>query len=156
MNVPQESNAASLLQGLASHAGGHLLAVEAGLRQLDSLLHEAVARLNDNFLALHRALSLQAQEGSDHAACAADIQRYLDGAITALQFQDMASQLIGGIDARVAGVHALLTQAAQQDARGDTQSALAGHIARDSTALAQRLQQPVHQHHMESGAIELF
>jgi hypothetical protein len=86
----------------------------------------------------------------------ADIQRYLDGAITALQFQDMASQLIGGIDARVAGVHALLTQTAKQDARGDTQSALAGYIARDSNALAQRLQQPVHQHHMESGAIELF
>ena len=68
-----------------------------------------------------------------------NVMAQLGGALTALQFQDMASQLIHHTDAR-------LRRCASQ---------LAGHAAHPQTTAAAR-PNPVAQSEMDAGSVELF
>ncbi len=103
----------------------------ADLAQLETLLKLAIEKLAADFISAHGALMLmQALEG--HPECAAlarEACTHLDGALTALQFEDIATQLIAS---------ARRNLNLEQDGPG------AGSNA------------SVTQHHMESGAIELF
>ncbi len=153
-----------LLCGIACHAGSHLAEVEKELTQLDCLLHTAINKLSTSFIALHQASAVQqalleqlAPDESPHAAeIRQQIRQQLDNAITGLQFQDMASQLIGSMDKRLAGLKHMLGEIADQHCEGNSATTLATSIASQSDELARRLCRPVQQQHMECGDIELF
>lgn len=68
-------------------------------------------------------------------------------AVTALQFQDLATQLIGHTDSRLAMIQSM----AQADRPGDE-----GRPPIDAAALARTARNPVSQGGMSSGAVELF
>ena len=157
-DAPVDTN--ELLCGIACHAGSHLAAVENELMQLDSLLQTAISKLNASFIALHQASTAQQaareQRLPGEAPHAAEIRRQLDNAITGLQFQDMASQLIASMDKRLSGIRQMLAAVAEQHCEGDSAVTLASSIASQSDALARRLCRPVQQQHMECGDIELF
>ena len=113
----------------------------AALVQLDTLLKRAVDQLSAEFSAVHHALTQQQTMATEPAcaALAAQACRHLDHALTALQFEDIASQLIASVQREW-----LIVRAAPADAS------------------CPRISQPgishpgVTQHHMESGEIELF
>lgn len=103
----------------------------AALTQLDTLLKLAIEKLVHEFVGAHQALILQ-QSLSREPACAALARQacaHLDGALTALQFEDIASQLIAS---------------AQQ------------HWLASRHAPAACMAPGITQQHMESGEIELF
>ncbi len=104
--------------------------VEADLVQLDILLKEAVAKLSAGFIGAHQALDRQRALGApgECETLAAEACAHLDEALTALQFEDIASQLIGS---------------ARKGLCGGEHRAVAGNLS-------------VPQHHMESGDIEMF
>lgn len=157
-DAAMETNA--LLCGIACHAGTHLVAVESELVQLDCLLQTAINKLSTSFIALHQASTAQqamlAQLSPGEPLHAAEINQQLENAITGLQFQDMASQLIASMDKRIAGLKQMLGAIADQHCEGNSASALATTIASQSEDLARRLCRPVQQQHMDSGDIELF
>ncbi len=105
--------------------------VRADLVQLEILLKLAIEKLSSGFFGAHRALTRQ-QAIDGHPECAAlasEACAHLDSALTALQFEDIANQLI-------ASARRQLQQAQDEPASGRNAS--------------------VTQHHMESGEIELF
>lgn len=150
----------ALLCGIACHAGTHLAAVENELTQLDCLLQTAISKLSASFIALHQASAAQQamleQLSPGETPHLSEMNRQLDNAITGLQFQDMASQLIASMDKRLAGIKQMLGTVAEQHCEGDSASLLATTIASQSDELARRLCHPVKQQHMECGDIELF
>lgn len=108
-------------------------AVRADLVQLEILLKEAIAKLSSGFIGAHEALarqqSLDGDRNPECAALAAEACAHLGSALTALQFEDIAAQLI-------ASAHARLSDGGERPANGRNIS--------------------VPQHHMDSGDIELF
>lgn len=110
-----------------------LATVQADLVQLDMLLKEAIAKLSAGFIGAQSALSHhclhEGQSGPGQLALVQEACAHLDSALTALQFEDIASQLI----------------ASARD-----------HL-RDSGPIPGRgCNRSVPQHHMDSGEIELF
>ncbi len=107
-------------------------ALHDDLAQLEQLLKEAIAKLSASFAGAHEALaSQQALDSHVSPQCAALARRaseHLDSALTALQFEDIASQLIASARRQL----------------GDEGRA-GGAVNRS-----------VPQQHMESGSIELF
>ena len=103
----------------------------ADLVQLEILLKLAIEKLSAGFFGAHDALRRQQAIGAspDCAELAREACVHLDNALTALQFEDIACQLI-------ASARRQLPQA------GDDLSAV-----RNAS---------VTQHHMESGGVELF
>lgn len=150
----------ALLCDIACHAGTHLAAVKSELTQLDCLLQTAINKLSTSFIALHQASTAQQAElerlAPGESLHAAEINQQLESAITGLQFQDMASQLIASMDKRIAGIKQMLGEVADQHCEGNSATALATTIASQSDELARRLCHPVQQQHMECGDIELF
>lgn len=104
-----------------------LATARADLVQLDILLKEAIAKLSAGFIGAHAALSQQRDLGEQ--ALVQEACNHLDSALTALQFEDIASQLIA--------------DAARQLCAGDDVPVMGCNGS-------------VPQHHMESGEIELF
>lgn len=88
-----------------------VLAAETGsaraeLDQLRELLADAIARLVTSFGALY-GLAERGQASAPGGGINADFARQVNDAVTALQFQDMANQLVGHIDSRVAVIERL-------------------------------------------------
>ncbi len=110
-----------------------LSTVRADLVQLDMLLKEAIAKLSAGFVGAHEALCRQqalAGDGDPQAgALVQEACAHLDSALTALQFEDIASQLI-------ASARHHLSDGGDMPGKGSNRS--------------------VTQHHMESGDIEFF
>ena len=108
-------------------------ALRADLVQLEILLKEAIAKLSSGFIGAHEALTRQqALDGHGNPECAAlagEACMHLDSALTALQFEDIASQLI-------ASAYSRLSDGGERPANGHNIS--------------------VPQHDMGSGDIELF
>ncbi len=108
-------------------------ALRDDLVQLELLLKEAIAKLSHSFVGAHEALARQqALPDHDNPECIALARlasTHLDSALTALQFEDIASQLI--------------TSARR-------------HIGSDEGRPACMVNRSVPQQHMESGSIELF
>jgi hypothetical protein len=166
-----------LLTDVSAEGIAHLEEVQADLAQTRLLLAEAIGRLSDGFGALHAAVSVQRaaaqqlQQQSDSgggddgqaqlrdAAAAIDIQ--VQAMVTALQFEDMTSQLIAQAGRRIAGLLGILAgvgDGAQGLATGDlTQlESLRAAMAAQSRELDGRLARSVDQRHLESGDITLF
>ena len=164
-----------LLTDVSAEGIAHLEEVQADLAQTRLLLGEAIARLTDGFGALHAAVSVQraaaeqlqrqaagAGEGQAqlHAAAAA-IDTHVQAMVTALQFEDMTSQLIAQAGRRIAGLLGILNgvgDGARGLADGDlTQlDTLRAEMAAQSRELAGLLARSVDQQHLESGDITLF
>ncbi len=109
-----------------------MIDLRSDLVQLEILLKEAVGKLSAGFLGAHEALMRQQDCEARDPACAAlarEACTHLDSALTALQFEDIASQLI-------ASAHQRLRAGSERPSVGCNRS--------------------VPQHHMESGDIELF
>ncbi|MDB5760077.1 MAG: hypothetical protein JWM30_3366 [Burkholderia sp.] len=167
-----------LLTDVSAEGIAHLEEVQADLAQTRLLLAEAIGRLSDGFGALHAAVSVQRaaaqqlqQQQSDSggggdgqaqlrdAAAAIDIQ--VQAMVTALQFEDMTSQLIAQAGRRIAGLQGILAgvgDGAQGLATGDlTQlESLRAAMAAQSRELDGLLARSVDQRHLESGDITLF
>ena len=124
---------------VAADLHGHLTTARHDLERLQAILADACAELLRHFdAATHR---LQADAAADPAAAGrlARVAQHLAGAVTALQFQDLASQLIAHTDRRL---HACADQVA-----GAALNPGAGMPANNN---------PVAQAAMRSGSIELF
>ncbi len=105
--------------------------VRADLVQLETLLKLAIEKLSAGFFGAHEALKRQ-QDIDGHPACAAlarEACAHLNSALTALQFEDIACQLIDSARRQ-------LCDTQEEPASGRNAS--------------------VTQHHMESGEVELF
>lgn len=113
--------------------GERLSTVRADLVQLDILLKEAIAKLSAGFVGAHEAICrqqmLDGAAGPEAIALAREACAHLDSALTALQFEDIASQLI-------ASARHHLSDGGDMPGKGSNIS--------------------VPQHHMESGDIEFF
>ena len=125
---------------LAADMQDELLAAGTELERLERLLSDAVDQLLDRF---GRAHALVAESGdAHHAALSAELL----AAMTALQFQDMASQLIGHTERRLRSCADRLAR----DVMGDDE---------DGTAVVEEAPlrpNPVTQDEMDAGSIELF
>ena len=108
-------------------------ALRDDLVQLELLLKEAIVKLSNSFVGAHQALARQqALPDHDNPECIALAKlasAHLDSALTALQFEDIASQLI---------------------------ASARRHIGSDEGRPACMVNRSVPQQHMESGSIELF
>jgi hypothetical protein len=145
--APDEPSAMPLL--LAAELQDHLMTVTNDLERLQRLLDDAGEALSTHFYsASNQVMSLLS--GSDSAPTSEPLKQVMQdiaGAITALQFQDMATQLIAHTSQR-------LRSCADQLAR-DT----FGTDDEDGAAIveiAPLKPNPVTQDEMDAGSIELF
>jgi hypothetical protein len=127
----------------------HLMTASNDLERLQTLLEHACDQLAQSFYGASeqlRALMEQQQGAGGHADVYPQLMQQLGGAVTALQFQDMASQLINHTNRR-------LRSCADQIARvamGDDE---------EGTAVVEEAPlrpNPVTQDEMDAGSIELF
>lgn len=164
-----------LLTDVSAEGIAHLEEVQADLAQTRLLLGEAIARLSDGFGALHAAVSVQraaaeqlqqqadgADDGQEQLrSAAAAIDTHVQAMVTALQFEDMTSQLIAQAGRRIAGLLGILSgvgDGAQGLAAGDLSQLdnLRAALAAQSRQLDGLLARSVDQRHLESGDITLF
>lgn len=158
MNIAASSgtNASTWGAGLAD--AGKALSVEiaasrADLQRLDALLADAVATLLESF-------------GAISALCAGreGFAVPLERAVTALQFQDLASQLIAHTRVRMDDMTRIGEELDSLDASLAAGKAPAAALAESGARLtacarvmsANNLRQPVRQRELDEGSIELF
>lgn len=121
-----EQNQSRALYGqlaqLANLSQQQLRVAEESLLQTQEILAAAIKQLNVSFLGLHELIQTSGddfnQEGSlgidskqPAMACADAAAMHVNSAVTALQFQDISSQLLIDSQRRIAGVGALLAAA---------------------------------------------
>jgi hypothetical protein len=146
-----DANASGPAGGLPLEAAAdlqdHLLTASHDLERLQTLLSDACNALmasfhgaSEHLQGMHRA----AQDGGVEAM--AEAQRHLFAAVTALQFQDMASQLIAHTTRRLRNCCDRLAA----EAMGDDEEGAA--VVED----APMRPNPVTQDEMDAGSIELF
>ncbi|WP_089398947.1 hypothetical protein [Noviherbaspirillum humi] len=169
-----------LLSNLSDHGTQHLGEVRNDLVQADVLISEAIEKLGHSFQAIHDAVAAQQeiiealaadaalapQLASRLAALKADVAREVGAAVTAMQFQDMTSQLIARAVQRVDGIAGLLDSAGAgsaalaQEERAEPISARLHEmnlaLESQSARLDGMLLKSVRQTHLESGDVELF
>lgn len=122
-----------------------LMSVSHDLERLQTLLADACDALMQRFHGAHAGLMALGGDSEDSPQMA-DLKLQLGGAVTALQFQDMASQLITHTTRR-------LRHCADRIAR----DALGEDEAGESVvAEAPQRPNPVTQDEMDAGSIELF
>jgi len=129
----------------------HLMTASNDLERLQTLLEHACDQLAQSFYGaseqLRALMEQQQQQGAGgHADVYPQLMQQLGGAVTALQFQDMASQLIHHTNRR-------LRSCADQIAR-----AAMGDDEDGATVVEEAPQRPnpVTQDEMDAGSIELF
>lgn len=123
---------------MAADLQDHLMAANNDLDRLQRLLSDTCDALLASF---HGALAVMPAEGCDR------LRGELHAAVTALQFQDMASQLIHHTQQRL---RSCADQVAQE-AFGDEDDGEAAYVAP-----APLRPNPVTQDEMDAGSIELF
>jgi hypothetical protein len=161
----------------------HLSKIEADLIQTDILLDEAIAKLTDGFMSLHNTLQEQQQEfdlllSGKKAATPENlahlrglrekINQYIHVIVTALQFQDMTSQLLERVVRRIIGLREVLKlmHGCGEQIKPQEQMAMADiEVLLDKTSMLMGakmkdletvLWRAVRQTRMESGDIDLF
>ena len=132
----------------AAELQDHLMTVTNDLERLQRLLDDAGEALSTHFYSAsnHVMKLLSASEGGPAAAPLQQLMQDVAGAITALQFQDMATQLIAHTSKRLRNCADRLAR----DAMGDDE---------DGAALVEEAPlrpNPVTQDEMDAGSIELF
>lgn len=150
-NVPNAPSVQPALW-LAADIQDALMSATHDLQRLDGLLDDAVQGLMAHFSAVHGqlaqvALSLPGQPEPDpRAQLMAAVSDELRGAITALQFQDMATQLIAHTTRQLRYcADQLARQALGDDPDGD--AVVTAPPGRPN---------PVTQDEMDAGSVELF
>ena len=124
----------------------HLMVASNDLERLQRLLDDASQSLLEHFTHASQRIeaAVQAIEGeADHIQ---EVRNSLGGAITALQFQDMASQLISHTSRRLRNCADRLAR----DAMGDDDE---GKAVVEDPPLRPN---PVTQDEMDAGSVELF
>jgi len=105
---------------------------------------------------LNKAMSNSARAINEHAE---QVASGVNAAVTALQFQDMTSQLIGHAQAEMASVHDIADQVSKtvrQEADISQGLASARNLLRAQASSGKDHAHPVKQESMDSGDIELF
>lgn len=128
----------------------HLMVASNDLERLQRLLDDASEALMSHFTGAtqHIEAALRELERASHANPVAvrEARQTLGGAITALQFQDMATQLIAHTTRRLRNCADRLAR----DTMGDDEDGVA--VAEDTPLRPN----PVTQDEMDAGSIELF
>lgn len=127
----------------------HLMTASNDLERLQTLLEHACDQLAQSFYGASeqlRALMEQHQGAGGHAEVYPQLMQQLGGAVTALQFQDMASQLINHTNRRLRSCADQIARVAMGD---DEDGATV-------VAEAPLRPNPVTQDEMDAGSIELF
>lgn len=182
MNAPDSltTQLLQLLTLLSTQGDLHLTEIDADLQQTTDLLARAIDKLGRGFIGIHESVAAQ------HALLAAvpdgapmspqlrtEILRlqqitdtHINAAVTALQFQDMTSQLIGRALNHVVGLREILHTVGEQRitlaADGQQGGALAmlqsvnASLTETSIRQGTVTRKAVAQTHMDSGDIELF
>ena len=132
----------------AAELQDHLMTVTNDLERLQRLLDDAGEALSNHFYsASNQAMSLlSGTDGGPAADGLKQIMQDIAGAITALQFQDMATQLIAHTQRRLRSCADRIAR----DAMGDDEDGVA--VVED----APMRPNPVTQDEMDAGSIELF
>jgi hypothetical protein len=149
--TPAAPAPASLM--LAAELQDHLMMATNDLDRLHTLLADACDTLMQRFYnateQIHALMDAHSSEGDDKRDSAAyqGLMQQLGAAVTALQFQDMASQLIVHTNHRLRSCVDTLAQEAFGDDDED------GQIAAEAPPLRPN---PVTQSEMDAGSIELF
>ncbi|MEO5732394.1 MAG: hypothetical protein ABIN96_02945 [Rubrivivax sp.] len=136
-DAPHAMLSAALPLAVAAELQDHLMVASNDLDRLQRLLDDASGQLLDQF----RIVNDQLVSGALEQA-----RQTIGGAITALQFQDMASQLICHTTHRLRGCADRIAR----DSMGDDE---------DGTAWVEDAPQrpnPVTQDEMDAGSVELF
>ncbi|MFO1228649.1 MAG: hypothetical protein U1F32_17200 [Roseateles sp.] len=150
MQIEEQSDAAgSMPLLLAAELQDHLMSVTNDLERLQRLLDDAGEALSNHFYSASSLVMtmLSKSEGDPNLAPLKDVMQHIAGAITALQFQDMSTQLIAHTGQR-------LRSCADQLARDTFGMDDADGIAVVETAPLRP--NPVTQDEMDAGSIELF
>jgi hypothetical protein len=136
MDMTQNPPSDALPQDAGRTAAQECAAIEADLERLKALVNDAAGRLLGSF---HEfvALEQQAKRNQDERE---RVKAAIGSAVTALQFQDMATQLTGHAQRRLVALENCLRS-------------LYGETA--GTGLLEHAQ-PVRQAEMSSGSIDLF
>ncbi|MBW9335314.1 MULTISPECIES: chemotaxis protein [Herbaspirillum] len=172
-----------LLLDTASGGSRQLTEVESDLVQTNILLGEAIGKLGNSFMELHRAVQAQqtileglmngsGQFDSDSIdqlkVTQGEVSHYVNAAVTGLQFQDMTSQLLERIVRRVIGLREALGVLSANSfeivpEQGQSDEEVRELLASTVQAIEERLNmldtglwKAVRQTRMESGDIELF
>jgi hypothetical protein len=170
-----------LLLDVASGSGLQLSEVETDLVQTNLLLNEAITKLSNSFLDLHKAVAAQqtivtmivAQQSAvtplqieELKQNQQEIDTQVNSAVTGLQFQDMTSQLIERTLKRVIGLRDVLgfLSSNSWDVAPDTDLQEMHAMLQDINQtmetrlinLENGLWKAVRQTHMSSGDIDLF
>jgi len=134
---------------VAAELQDHLMTVNNDLERLQRLLDDAGEALSAHFYAASTQIQSQlrkaAEQGSDSTALYG-VMDNIAGAITALQFQDMATQLIAHTSQRLRNCADQLAR----DTFGDDEDGEA------IVEIAPLRPNPVTQDEMDAGSIELF
>jgi hypothetical protein len=147
MNLaPSQPAAAALPLLAAAELQDHLMTASNDLDRLQTLLSDACESLMARFCDVSSEVRALVESSGEGSAVGQALISQLGGAVTALQFQDMASQLI-------IHTHKRLRTCADQIARvsmGDDEDGMA--LVEDTPLRAN----PVTQAEMDAGSIELF
>ena len=169
-----------LLQDVAGNSSVHLSEMESDLLHINLLLIEAVRKLSGDVLQIGRDVQDQQQfvrQLTETASCSPFALEKLDSlnqamndsiasVITAMQFQDMTSQLLDRVFSRVAALQGMVeemeklaTGISRAKSEGDVQAmvrAMSEEMNSKRHELEGQHAERVSQKHMESGSIEFF
>lgn len=173
-------NLQELLLNIASNSTIHLSEMESDLLQINLLLMEAINKLGDNVVAIGEGVDRQLQivrQLIQAGNCSPFALEKLDelgqslhvnvgSVVTAMQFQDMTSQLLDKVLSRVTGLQDMIEEMeklasdiSSAESEGDIQMMI--HATGEEMTNKRRELEGLHaervsQKHMESGSIELF
>lgn len=141
-----DSPGTALPLAAAADLQDHLLIAQHDLERLQTLLSDACNALMDSFYGANAQLQTLQEGGTGDLAAVQQALQQLGGAVTALQFQDMASQLITHTSRRLRNCcDRLAAEAMGDDADGAA-------IVEE----APMRPNPVTQDEMDAGSVELF
>ncbi len=170
----------SLLAAVSDHGKQHLVEVEADLMQTTILLSGAIDKLSISFMAVHEAVTKQQQVLDSLMAIhhfkqeevdlldnlTKEIGNEVNSAVTAMQFQDMTSQLLTRTIRRVNGLRDLLQELAthgnemdpshEHDEIAKFLDDMSHSLHVGSHALSGGLRRSVDQQNMVTGDVDLF
>ena len=144
--LPASDNPAMPLE-MAAELQDHLLTTTCELDRRQALLDDSCRTLQDAFLGVAGLLQDLTAAGRMEAAAEAELRARLLPAVAALQFQDLATQLIGHTDRRLRHCADRVASAAFADAVGQGEGVVAEAPPRPN---------PVAQSAMQAGTVELF
>lgn len=169
-----------LLQNIAGNCSIYLSEIESDLLQINLLLMEAINKLGDNVVQIGQDVHHQqklVRQLTEAGTCSPFALERLDemnqsmdanvaSVVTAMQFQDMTSQLLDKVLSRVAALQGvneemdkLAIEVSGAESDGDVQMmirAMGEEMTKKRRELEGQHAERVSQKHMESGSIELF